>query len=91
MVLWCRSGRHRSVAWAAILMTVLRAYGYLPELDMSATDLRGTCAAKCPDCNVRPVCTKDMAMAAYEEVRQWAANAQEVYDKYVQAKRGRQG
>jgi len=80
VVLFCRSGRHRSVAWASIVMTVLRAYGYLPELDMSATTLLGTCEGLCKFCDRRPVCTEKLAMTVYEEVRTWAAKAQEVWD-----------
>ena len=81
VVLWCRSGRHRSVAWAALIMSVLRVYGYLPELDMSATTLKGTCEGICPACNVKPVCTEDMTMEVYQEVRKWAAHAQAVQDR----------
>ena len=88
VVLFCRSGRHRSVAWASILMTVLRAYGYVPELDMSATVLRGTCEGKCPACDCKPICSKDVAMTVYEEIRTWAADAQQVHDD-MQAKRAK--
>ena len=69
-------------------MTVLRAYGYLPELDMSATTLRGTCEGRCEFCNRKPVCTEKVAMTVYEEVRTWAAKAQEVHDGR-QSKRAR--
>ena len=69
-------------------MTVLRAYGYVPELDMSATCLRGKREGKCQSCDCKPICTKDVAMTVYEEVRTWAAKAQQVQDD-MQAKRAK--
>jgi len=68
LVLFCRSGRHRSVAWATILMNVLRARGYLPTMDMGATDLGGTCKGLCPACSHKPSTDFDLARAAIVKV-----------------------
>jgi hypothetical protein len=55
LVLFCKSGRHRSVACACLAQACLEFLGWDVKLHLEATDLRGTCKGNCKHCKGPPV------------------------------------
>jgi hypothetical protein len=51
LVLYCKSGRHRSVACACLLQACLEFLGWTVTLHLGATDLSPTCKGLCDRCN----------------------------------------
>jgi hypothetical protein len=50
LVLFCKSGRHRSVACAALMQLCLAFLGWKVTMHFEATDLSPTCGGQCPKC-----------------------------------------
>jgi hypothetical protein len=54
IIVACKSGKHRSVAWSNIISHCLAQRGYLVRKHYQAVDWQGTCEGKCPDCLLGP-------------------------------------
>ena len=50
LILYCKSGRHRSVACACLVQACLKFLGWDVKLHLEATDLRQTCRGNCRYC-----------------------------------------
>ena len=54
IVIACKSGKHRSIAWSAILTHCLAQRGYVARRYFAAVDWQGTCEGKCDECVAGP-------------------------------------
>ena len=59
LVLYCKSGRHRSVACACLAQACLEFLGWDVNLHLRATDLSPTCRGNCKHCRGPPLKSKE--------------------------------
>ena len=52
VLVFCKSGKHRSVAWSNLIQTLLLSYGYDCRVSQTAMNFTGTCGQRCGACTM---------------------------------------
>jgi len=52
VLVFCKSGKHRSVAWSYLIQALMCSYGYHSRVSQAAMNVSGTCAQRCQACQM---------------------------------------